>query len=89
MSEDRRRERLRFQSWHRGTREMDLLMGSFADKHLADFDDQQLDAYAALLESNDLDVYNWIIGKETIPAAFDNDVTRKLVLHHFAGTQVV
>ena len=31
---EKRRKRLRFRAWHRGTREMDLLVGSFADAHL-------------------------------------------------------
>ena len=40
---ENRRKRLRFRSWHRGTKEMDLLMGSFADAHLSAFDVGQLD----------------------------------------------
>ena len=30
-----RRKRLLFRSWHRGTREADLLLGPFAERHLA------------------------------------------------------
>ncbi len=52
MSDDPReiqRRRLRFRSWHRGTREADLMLGRFADAHLAAFTTDQLDRYAALL----------------------------------------
>lgn len=84
MSDCKRREKLRFRSWHRGLREMDLFMGSFADTYLSGFNDTQLGAYELLLEGSDLEVYNWIIGKESLPAAFQNDVTEKLLAHHFA-----
>ena len=49
MSDCKRREKLRFRSWHRGLREMDLFMGSFADTYLPGFNDTQLDAYELLL----------------------------------------
>lgn len=87
VSDHKRRERLRFRSWHRGLCEMDLLMGSFADANLSDFNDTQLDAYEAILECADLDVFNWIIGKVPVPETFCNDVTQKLMAHHFAHKQ--
>ena len=61
------RKRLKFRSWHRGTREMDLLLGRFADHHLDSFDAVQLDAYAALLEENDPDIYDWVCGRGAAP----------------------
>ena len=47
LSPEIRRKRLSFRSWHRGTRESDLILGRFADAHLATFDDGQLDRYEA------------------------------------------
>ena len=85
MPDDKRRERLRFRSWHRGTREMDLLLGSFADAYLGVFTPGQLDRYEALLLQSDPDLYGWITGRETIPAEYDNDVMQKLHTHRFAG----
>ena len=81
MTDTKRIERLRFRSWHRGTREMDLLLGSFADRHLPSFNAEQLACYEALLLENDPDVYNWIIGAAPVPAAFDTDVMRLLKAH--------
>ena len=57
-----RRKRLRFRSNHRGLKEMDLLLGSFSDRYMDEFDHDQLDAYEALLEENDPDVWGWITG---------------------------
>ena len=61
------RKRLKFRSWHRGTREMDLLLGRFADRHLDAFDGGALRAYAALLERPDPDIYDWVCGREECP----------------------
>ncbi len=84
MSEQNRIERLRYRSWHRGTREMDLLMGSFADAHLAGFTPAQLDEYEAVLLEIDPDLYNWIAGIEPLPADKGGEVLRLLCAHHYA-----
>jgi antitoxin CptB len=78
MSKNNRRKRLQFRSWHRGTREMDLLLGGFADANLHVFTPDQLDRYEALLPQSDPDLYNWITGAEPIPAEHDHDVMRLL-----------
>jgi len=71
---DPRRKRLLFRSWHRGTREMDLLLGRFADAHLPAMNEDQLDRYERLLALSDPDIYNWISGREPVPADHDHDV---------------
>ncbi|MRX51019.1 succinate dehydrogenase assembly factor 2 [Paracoccus sp. S-4012] len=50
-------------SWRRGMREMDLLLGPFAEAELATMDGPTLDIYARMLEENDQDLYAWIIAK--------------------------
>ena len=80
---ENRRKRLRFRSWHRGTKEMDLLMGSFADAHLPAFDRDQLDHYEALLDVPEPVVYDWILGRSAPPVEHDNDVTRLLLAFEF------
>ena len=72
-------KRLLYRSWHRGTREADLLLGPFAEQHLADFTPAQLDCYEALLQENDATLYDWIVGRVPPPAAQDSDVLRLLM----------
>ena len=69
MSESRetRLKRLRLRSWRRGIKEMDLILGGFADNGLADLDAPALDAYEALLEENDWDLYYWVTGARETP----------------------
>lgn len=76
---ERRRRRLKFRSWHRGTKELDLLLGPFADAHLDRYGLADIDLYEALLLEPDPDVYNWITGQEPIPATKDNHVLRAVV----------
>jgi antitoxin CptB len=80
---DHRRKRLLFRSWHRGTREADLLLGSFADQHLAEFDAAQLDRYEALLAVPDPDLFDWMSGRVAPPPDQDHDVTRLLLAFRY------
>ncbi len=80
---ENRRKRLRFRSWHRGTKEMDLLIGSFADAHLAAFDSDQLDRFEALLDVPEPVVYDWILGRTPPPADQDHDVLQLLLAFDF------
>jgi antitoxin CptB len=80
---DPRRKRLLFRSWHRGTREADLILGSFAEQHLAGFDEVQLDRYEALLNLPDPDIFDWITGREPPPPESDHDVTRLLLAFRY------
>lgn len=57
---DIRIKRLTMRSWRRGTKEMDMILGPFADARLADLDPQFLDQYETLLEENDQDLYIWV-----------------------------
>ena len=71
--------RLAFRSWHRGTRELDLMFGPFADTRLADYDEAALDQYEDLLMAPDPDVYGWIVGRATPPPAYDTPVLRDVI----------
>ena len=64
MAETRetRLKRLRIRCWRRGTKEMDLLLGPYADAPLAALDDAELDAFEAMIAENDQDLYAWISG---------------------------
>lgn len=76
-----RRKRLIYRAWHRGTREMDLILGSFADKNVAGFSDAELDEFESLLQLQDPDLYNWITGTEPVPANVESDLFTKLKSH--------
>jgi antitoxin CptB len=76
---DIRRKRLLFRSWRRGTKEADLLLGSFAERHLSGFTPGQIDRYEALLGADDADLLAWIGGRATPPAERESDVLSLLL----------
>ncbi|MGF1503374.1 MAG: succinate dehydrogenase assembly factor 2 [Paracoccaceae bacterium] len=64
-----RLKRLRLRSWRRGIKEMDLILGRFADDALGALAPGELDVYEALLEEPDWDLYYWVTGAQPIPEA--------------------
>jgi antitoxin CptB len=78
-----RRKRLLFRSWHRGTREADLILGSFAEAYLASFDEIRLDEYESLLACPDAEVFDWLAGRSAPPPEFDTEVTRLLLAFRY------
>ena len=80
---DIRRKRLLFRAWHRGTREADLILGSFAESQLTGFDRGGLDAFEALLECSDADLLDWLTGRAAPPSEHDTEVTRQLLAFRF------
>ena len=75
-SPEARLKRLRMRSWRRGTKEMDLILGPFADAHLTRLDDATLEAYDRLLQENDQDLYLWVTGKFDPPAVHRDMIAR-------------
>jgi antitoxin CptB len=78
------RRKLRFRAWHRGTQEADLLIGSFADQHLAQFSDEDLRQFECLLDESDPQIDDWMTGRQPVPQERDTDVIA-LLIHFYAA----
>ena len=63
-----RLKRMAMRSWRRGTKEMDLVLGPYADANLAKMPDEKLAVYDILLEENDQDLLPWVLGQTAAPA---------------------
>jgi len=79
---DPRRKRILFCAWHRGTREMDLLMGSFTDAEIRTMSEDDLCVFELLIEAPDRDIYAWITGKSETPENYDTPLFRRLKVFH-------
>jgi antitoxin CptB len=79
---DPRRKRILFRAWHRGMREMDLIMGRFAESTLAAMTDPELDDFELLIEAPDRDLLAWITGREPTPSNYDTGAFRALKAFH-------
>jgi antitoxin CptB len=82
---DERRRRMRYRAWHRGMREMDLVLGRFADSELAGLSDSEVAELESLMEVPDPELLAWILGQAPAPAQFDTPVFRRLTKFHRAG----
>jgi len=76
---DERRKKLKFRAWRRGFREMDLLMGSFADAHLAGMSEADLEQFERLLATP----VAWLVGQKPIPDEFRSEVLGRLMAFRY------
>ena len=74
-----RRRRLRFRAQHRGIKEMDLILGAFADEVLADLSAERLASFERLVELPDQELYDWIVGRAAVPAEFADGLMDELM----------
>jgi antitoxin CptB len=82
---DARRRRLLFRCWHRGIREMDLVLGRFADTHLTSLNDAELGELEAWLDIPDQQMFAWVNGAEPTPAELETALFRRLREFHNEG----
>jgi antitoxin CptB len=75
---DERRRRILFRAWRRGVREMDLVMGRFADAHLPTMSEAELAEFERLLDVLDPQLFAWIVGREPPPREFDTPLFARL-----------
>jgi antitoxin CptB len=75
---DERRRRLLFRSWRRGTREMDLIMGRFAEATIGDLGEAEIAELERLSDVSDPELYAWLTGSQSVPADYDLAVFRRL-----------
>lgn len=79
---DPRRRRLLFRGWHRGTREMDLVMGRFLDAGMAAFSDAELGEIERWIDVADPELYAWVTGEQPVPADYDTALFRRWRAFH-------
>jgi antitoxin CptB len=75
---DQRRRKLLFRSWHRGTREMDLIMGRFADATIEQLAEEEIREFEQLIEAPDPELLAWITGEADVPRDYDTALFRRL-----------
>ncbi len=82
---DARRRRLLFRCWHRGIREMDLVLGRFADSQLTSLNDAELSELEGWLDIPDQQMFAWVNGAEPTPAELETVLFRRLREFHNEG----
>jgi antitoxin CptB len=75
---DERSRRLLFRAWHRGMRELDLIMGRFAQSAIAQLTADELVDFENLMEVPDRELLAWVTGETDVQADFDTALFRRL-----------
>ena len=64
-------KKLLFKASHRGTKEMDIILGSFAEKNLETMNEENLKLFEEILEIPDPDLYKWFTSEDvSIPEKY-------------------
>ncbi|WP_032113792.1 succinate dehydrogenase assembly factor 2 [Candidatus Paracaedibacter symbiosus] len=77
----RLKKKLRFQAWHRGTKENDLLLGRYADDRLPKLSDIQVMLFLDFMNESDLDIFGWIVHKIAPPLIF-KELINDIIQYH-------
>ncbi|MDX1949428.1 MAG: succinate dehydrogenase assembly factor 2 [Rickettsiales bacterium] len=73
MDRETKIKKLLYQSWYRGCKETDKILGVFARENLHNLSDAEIEEFEAILKENDVDIYNWLTGKQPVPLEIKNN----------------
>ncbi|WP_455482496.1 FAD assembly factor SdhE [Bartonella sp. B35(2025)] len=79
---DVRRRRLVFRAWHRGIREMDLILGYYVDAHIVKMNDTTISNLEYIMSFDDHELLTWITGEISPPPEVDNSLFRDVVNYY-------
>jgi len=83
-----RRKRLVFRAWHRGLREVDLILGRYIDKKITHLKEDELDAFEKILSYEDRDLIGWLSGQVAIPPECDCPMLRDIIVSAYSNRKV-
>jgi antitoxin CptB len=78
MDRETRLKRLRFRAWHRGTREADLMVGGFFDRHSEGWNEAEIAWFEALIEEQDVDIMGWAMDRQPVPDRLHGEMMSSL-----------
>lgn len=76
-----RQRKALYRAWHRGMRETDLILGSFADEEISALDEAELMQFESLLDQPDADILKWVTGEVVVPDPVDTPLFRRIMAH--------
>jgi len=72
-------KRIRYRAWHRGTQEMDMVLGHFVDAKVDEMAIADLDRLENLMDEQDTDLLKWVMGQEPTPQDVDAELVQQLI----------
>ena len=75
------KNKIKYRSSYRGTKEMDLLLGSFATKHVNALSHEELKKLDDFMNCSDEDISNFYLNKIPLPFFVDKKILDLFKLH--------
>ncbi len=79
---DPRRKRIIYRATHRGTKESDLIIGGWIAEALPAIPDFRLGEVEELLEELDLDLLDWLMGRQPIPERWRDSIFDEVLQYY-------
>jgi len=73
------KKKITYKAAHRGSKEMDILLGNFINKYIELFNENELNIFDSILDCDDDDIYQWMIRKKDVPTRYENRVFSLLI----------
>ena len=74
-----RRKKILFKCTHRGTKELDILLGNFVSNHINLLKPKELDYLEVILGFNDIDLYKILTNKKEIDKKMNKLFLKKII----------
>ena len=74
-----RRKKILFKCTHRGTKELDILLGNFVSNHINLLKPKELDYLEVILGFNDIDLYKILTNKKDIDKKMNKLFLKKII----------
>ena len=78
------RKKMLWRATHRGMKEMDLMLGGYANEHLSTMNDKEIDEFNNILEISDANLHDWITEKTQTPQEFQTPLFDAIKRQSFA-----
>ena len=81
LPDTKRRKQMFYRANHRGIKEMDIILGKYADAHVMTMNIAELDAFEAIMSEMDRDLLTWFTGEISCPEHLDSGLFEKILTY--------
>jgi len=74
-----RKKKILFKCTHRGTKELDILLGNYVSRHINELKSKELDYLDIILSFNDMDLFKILTKKKEINEKMNKHFVKKII----------
>lgn len=81
MDNSHRIKQLQYRANHRGIKEMDIILGEYANAHLKEMNEQELIEFETIMSEPDQDLLSWFTKEKPLPENLDTPLFHSILDH--------